>query len=178
MLPDDLNNKSSINIIERQSTFLKLSLASGKTYKVGYVNKKEFFIEELEVTGCAIFEKHPLLIEYQDSLSDLYISSQTDEPDNFIKDLVKLNNDFFCGWRGMQLYFNNQYGYKNVVKDGLGLLYKGPSIFIKELSDLLDKYQIKYKVQNYNVNKDYKYKVLLLGNSFVIAEEFTFELVD
>ena len=58
---NELSNQTSATIVERQSTFVRFVTRDSIEYKVNYIGKLEYLVEELEFSGVSVTDDHPIL---------------------------------------------------------------------------------------------------------------------
>src|SRR5690349_5520705 len=88
-------------IIQRQTTFLTLrDTMSGEVYRVDYVGKKEWSLDEEQFNGVQILETHPLLEQYNQEWMTIYLAGSATDPYRMIGRIQETLLDHFKSWRG------------------------------------------------------------------------------
>lgn len=163
-------------ICQRQSTFLVFrDMSSDKIIRIDYDDKKEFHIASGEFFGISVLDEHPLLEQYEYTDTLIYISSLVQEPEKIEKDLAIGISQVYGDWRKFDDYANNECSMGELLKGGYGLLYKGPPSGAESVMEILRRYNINYSVPQTSSLSGHKYKVLFLGNNYIIAKEFVFK---
>ena len=83
----------------------------------------------------------------------------------------------YSGWR-RSIYFNNKFGLNRLLAGGSGLLYQGPPSGASAVIEVLNQHDIQFSTPYVGTAKANKYKALLLGKYFVVAENFTAEVIN
>jgi len=165
------NTKGYIDV--RQTTYLKFTNSeSGLKYRIDYKNKIEFYIKPGSFTGFSIVDKHPLLDQHEHTYTILYISTSTIEHEVVDSKLSVVLYEHYQGWRGIKNYCNIGYGVEKILKQGSGLLYEGPPSGAEVIKNVLKEYDISYSTPYEGKPNGEKYKVLFLGKSYVVANDF------
>ena len=171
----NIGKNTSGKIIERQSTFLSfLDDASGICFKISYQNKKGYYLDSKKFSGFQVYDAHPLLDEYEHNNTTIFISSAPSGVDSVYSDISDAINKHYLGWRGIDNYCNTKFGIKNILANGSGLLYDGPPSGAEVLGTILSNHKVSYTTPRLGSENQEKYKVLMLGSYYVIAEGFEF----
>ena len=172
MIPAELDDQTKGKIIERQSTFLRFVTPDFLKYKIDYVKKKEFLIDELSFRGVQVVTVHPLLVHYEQPILDIYISSKAENSSDLAKEFSDMVSTEFGGWRTMHECFNPQCSIESILAGGYGLLYRGPNVLGQKVISKLEKNGIKFSSGLLKVGPIHIPKVLLLGANAIVAEDF------
>ncbi|MBK8787528.1 MAG: hypothetical protein IPN43_13790 [Chitinophagaceae bacterium] len=116
---------------------------------------------------------HPLLWRFNDIQCDLYISGgQPKQIEKIVFDLLQIHNSLFDQYLPFDLQL------LNVLNAGHGLLKKGSKKLLTEFAESLNKNGIKTSIISEIIpnDKTQHLAVLFLGHSYVIAEQFNFEI--
>jgi len=177
MLPNELSNHTSARILERQSTFVRFVTKNSMEYKVSYVEKLEYLIEELEFVGIVVTEEHPILEHYQQNKFDIFLSSKIVDPHEIVGEFAAMVKSEYEGWRSVKECFNSECSLTSLLEGGYGMLYSGPEILAKKVEHALQRNDIKYKSVPHKVQKKPQMKALLMGANIVVAKDFRIEKV-
>ncbi len=172
MIPKELDDQTEGKIIERQSTFIRFVTPQSNQYKIDYIEKKEFLIDELSFCGVRVLSEHPLLEHYKQPTLNIYISSKVEDPSELARGLSAMVNEEYRGWRTVDECFNPQCSIESLLEGGYGLLYSGPSILGQKVITKLEENGIKFSTEIRQFKETHTPKVLLLGNNAIVAEEF------
>ena len=172
MIPTELDDQTKGEIIERQSTFVRFVTSDFLQYKIDYIKKNEFLIDELSFRGVQEVTVHPLLAHYEQPILDISISSKAENPSDLAKEFSDMVNSEFGGWRAVNECFNPQCSIESLLAGGYGLLYRGPNVLGKKIISNLEKNGIKFSSGLLKVRPIHTPKVLLLGANAIVAEDF------
>ena len=160
-----------------QTTYVQLK-ADTQSYKVSFINKKEFNLNKGTVGELQFYEDHPLLIDFNEILESTYIGSKAEDAELVANEIKKAIEEITLGWRPWTTYFvnrNAQYGYSiflNNLMTGSGKILDAPPTITKKVVEVLRKHSIDTNTldsRHYEIKKS---KLLLIGNNYVIAEDF------
>ena len=175
MILDDIQNKT-VQVDNYQATFLTLKIDE-QLFRFDFIGKKEFSLKKGVVGQFYYFEKHPLLIDYNETIVTTYINSKPDHFDRFIDELKNAIEEITEGWRRWTNYLTD----KNInftfdkflgnVKDGSGKLSEAPFTVNQKIVAVCDKHGVLTKSFE-SVLKPNNYKLILVGDNYVIAKDF------
>lgn len=160
-----------------QTTYVQLKV-DGLSYKVSYLNKKEFILKRGTVGELQFYEDHPLLIAFNEILESTYIGSKADDVELVANEVKKAIEEATLGWHHWTIYLvnrNAQYGYQIFISNlmtGSGKILDAPPTITKKVVEVLRKHSIDtstLKSRHYEIRKN---KLLLIGTNYVIAEDF------
>ena len=177
MLPNELSKHTSAKILEKQSTFVRFVTKNSIEFKVNYVEKLEYLIEDLEFVGISVTEEHPILEHYQQNKVDIYLSSKLKNPREIIEVFEAMVESEYKGWRGIKECFNSECSITSLLEGGYGILYSGPEVLAEKVERVLQRNDIKYKLVAHKAKDKPQVRALLLGKNIVVAKEFRFEQV-
>jgi len=165
-----------VTIESYQSTFVILNV-DNRTVKITLNNKKEFWIKNKGNAPLKYFESHPLLLDYNYSFETVYLNSKVDNIDNFIIDFKKAIDDKTQGWRDWKKYIVQENfftfdTFKKNLLDGSGRLIDAPNIITKNIVEVCEKLGVKVKISEPLSSRIPEYKLLMIGNNYIIAKEF------
>ena len=163
-------------IISSQTTYVILKV-NGCELRVNFHNKQEFVLKRKEVGNLDYLVDHPLLKDYNEQSVSIYINSKP-------KDLAKLNIDIQAsidesmqGWRNWKDYVTSKSSrlsietFTNNLLSGSGRIFEGPSSVASKVTEVCEKHNVLTK-SFVSIPKQNQFKLLLIGNNYVIAEEF------
>ena len=131
-----------------------------------------------------ISDDNPLLWYYSDSQSEIYFNGVCNDADKLFIDLYHIHNFLFKGLFNFENTLNQASDFGNLLKSKTGLLANGPNSLMKEYANVLDRNGIGYSIignrtptywdgQNH-IQEVGNAKVLLIGNSYIVADQFIF----
>ena len=123
------------------------------------------FFEEFEV-----LDDHVYLWNINNNLADLYFKGQCSDIMPVIGELFITHSSFVNGLFPLENYLNNKI--VNLLNKGEGLFSKGPVNLIKEHAKVLSGNGYKTSIIEFSTKEKNSYKILIFGDSFVIANDF------
>ncbi|MEQ9440036.1 MAG: hypothetical protein RIG62_13355 [Cyclobacteriaceae bacterium] len=135
-----------------------------------------------------LLEDHPLLWRFDDIQSELYFSQSTDRPYELISSILETHQKIVSNWYSLNEFIN--YGHLSFIdlcKSSNALFAKGPKKILSEYASILDAFNMrpnlfgdhnpKRWVDKKWVDETETLQILIIGKTFVIAENFDFERV-
>lgn len=177
MTIEELRNKI-VEIGITQTTFVQLKV-DGKSYKVNFLNKKEFNLKKGTTGKLQFYEEHPLLIDFNEILESTYVSSKAENVELVADEVKKAIDEVTLGWHPWTSYLvnrNAQNGYQIFMDNlmtGSGKILEAPPTITKKVVEVLNKHSINTNTLDSRPYEVEKSKVLLIDNNYVIAESFT-----
>ena len=165
-----------VEIESFQTTYVILK-AEGVAVRINFYDKKEFRLNKGTTERLQYFEKHPLLVNYNERFATTYINSK---PKDFMKlseNIQSAINELTLGWRSWTDYVTNKAinftldTFENNLKNGNGKLIEAPLSITKKVVAICE--QQKVLTKTFQIDLEAKsYKLITIGNDFVIAKEF------
>jgi hypothetical protein len=129
------------------------------------------YIEDID-----IFNDHVLLWEYHHNHCELYFREMPKKSrNNLIVDLFKKHKEITEGWVEFEIFLNEWS--KWMYDSEQGLLASGPDLLIQEYNTVLQKHGVKTSIIPSKKQTE-ECSVMIFGQSYVIASQFRFELVE
>jgi len=173
----DLQNEPVL-IENYQSTFLILK-HEHKIYRFDLIDKKEFSLKKGTSGQLSYFHEHPLLIDHNENVIMTYINSKPIFLESFVEDIKSAIDKICHGWRDWTNYVTDKrinFSYETFIENvnsGSGRLLEAPYSITQDVIDVCKKHNVATKTFNNELQK-YDYKLVTIGNNFVIAKEFRF----
>nr|WP_263326956.1 hypothetical protein [Neobacillus sp. Marseille-Q6967] len=123
------------------------------------------FFEDFEV-----LDDHVYLWNYDNNLAELNFKGQCNDIKPVIADLFITHSNFVNGLIPLENYLN--YNIVDLLNQGEGLFSKGPVMLIKEHDKVLSAHGYKTSTIEFSKREKVSYKILIFGDSFVIANDF------
>lgn len=161
-------------IIHRQTTYLDLRAWTGRTCRVHFRDKVEFAFRELDYPSVVLVDNHPLLMDYTQPSCVLYIAGERSERSGVVAQIAQAIHDATQGWRALADYTHHAHA-DSLVRDGYGLFMNGPRHICEVVAGVLEAADLRCSILG-RATETSENRVLLLGESYVIAREFAFEL--
>lgn len=170
---EDLNNKN-VGIKDFNSTYLTLEFGK-ELIRFDFTEKKEAFIKQKNNGVLRVYNKHPLLLNYNENNLEVYINSSPKNVESFIEDVENTINKFLKGWRSWKNYIEESTGinyevFTQNVKNGRGKFLKAPFSIVDEIEKVCEKHNV--KIKSFGDKKIYENKLIMVNNQFVIAKDF------
>lgn len=131
-----------------------------------------------------LYEEHPLLWSHNQMQVSLYFSQPTNRPHELLTDITALHNRKTANWIRLEKYLNSGLTAIELCKSNSGLFARGPINLLEEYKSVLEVFSMhatilnghnpKRWVNGYQVDETEILKVLVIGNSYIIAESFDF----
>jgi hypothetical protein len=131
-----------------------------------------------------ILDTHPLLFDYKEQHGSLYYSGHCTEHYKLFADLFAAHLNICGTFIPFTQYLNNGKDFISVLKATSALLAKGPRNVLQQYGHCLQQYNLTYNLMGSSLPKHWdgeKYveatpdiKLLLLGESYFVGEDFVF----
>jgi hypothetical protein len=149
----------------------------------GYIKSKIIFESG---SSIQLLNNHPLLWEFTDTQCDLYFTGQCQSPEKLFYSLYKVHKELFGNYRSFDISFGESsfqpFQFTN------GLLTSGPKMLMEKYGACLKENGMDFNITNerppqywngFEYSSEIKdLKVFLIGETYVIAEEFSFKLLN
>ena len=125
-----------------------------------------------------IYSDHFLLYEFLDSYVELYYNSKAIDSERLFIELYTKHEALFGKWIDFESYIYVPKGYSMLCSAQNGLFARGPKTILKEYEKCLISNGIKTTYIG-EIESEYKMlKLLILGDSYFIGENFEFKRID
>jgi hypothetical protein len=171
----EIKNKT-VQVDNYQATFLTLKI-DDQLFHFDLIDKKEFNLKKGTRGKFSIYEKHPLLIDYNENIVTTYINSKPDNFDNFVADFESAINEITEGWRSWTNYVTDRNinftvnNFLSNVKAGTGKLMEAPFSITQKVIKVCKKHNVAIKTFG-NESKQDNFKLIFIADNYVIAKEF------
>ena len=156
----------------RQTTFWDF-IDAQRVSRVHFKGKKEFHAAEDEVPSVDVISEHPLLIDYIEAHTSIYLADASSDASAILGDIQDALNEATSGWRDAGGYLNTSASCA-VLTSGYGKLFEGPESLGKLVSAVLSKAQLDHTVLPGRAAQG-PMKVLVAGGNWIVAEDFRSE---
>ncbi len=161
------------HIRQRQTTYWDIENSLGERYRIHFQNKKEFVFAGSTYEEALLLNQHPVLQNYKQPIQTIMISARAPNPAEVTRKLDDEVRAQTKGWRSLIEYANMDT--TELLRGGHGVLMHAPESVCAALLPLLDTLGAKpYYGPGGSTVRGANKCVLLLGQSFVIAEAFSF----
>ena len=156
----------------RQTTFWDF-IDAQRVSRVHFKGKQEFHAAEDEVPSFEVVTEHPLLIDYVEAYTSIYLAAASPHAPGILGDIEDALNAATSGWRDSGGYLNTAAS-RAVLTSGYGKLFEGPESLGKLVSAVLSKAQLNHTVLPGRAARG-SMKVLVAGSNWIVAEDFRSE---
>ena len=120
----------SLLISHRQTSFWDFS-SSTETVRVHFLQKQEQSFASPECDDFRVVSEHPVLLDYLDAWSDVYLASAASQPEAVLEHLAAEIALIVSPWRSSESYFNDLVDPQDLLRDGSGLLIRAPQTIVE-----------------------------------------------
>jgi hypothetical protein len=131
-----------------------------------------------------IKDDHPLLWEFTDTQCQLYFTGECKEPAKLFYDLYATHKRLFGRHQCFDIFFGEETPYFKPFQYSNGLLTQGSKKLMEKYADCLKQNELDFSIIGERpakywdgeqfIEEDANLKVLFLGDTYVIAKEFSF----
>ncbi len=151
-------------------------------WEVQIKDLKDYYIRYQWESNIDILDSHPLLLEYQENNMSLYYSNRASNPDKLFSDIYVYNTRLLNQIRPNNLnkYINNGDLF-GVCNNSSGLFARGPETIISEYQRILNENNVSNNIlssDDSDIFVSENATILILGDSYIIAKDFTFNKVN
>ena len=132
-----------------------------------------------------IVNNHPLLLLYTDRWQSLYFKGPATDVKALMADIFTAQLEVFDSLYNLTNFLNSERNVEALLRAPSALLAKGPRTIIDKYASCLQAHNLPYSIVDgwqptywnggQNVDTVEKLKLLLMGDTYVVAEEFLFE---
>ncbi|KRF20201.1 hypothetical protein ASG93_31320 [Paenibacillus sp. Soil787] len=176
--PSHISEKNE-NLIITFDVFLYGTEKLIQSWKVTCKNFENYKLVNEFIGDIDIFQDHVLLWEYTELHTALFYNGKANNKYELIGELLSKHLEITKGWIDYNYYLNKSLEWKSLdwlFSGDSGLVASGPSILLNEYKNILEKFGLKTSIIP-NKRQQTKYEVITFNSSYVIAEEFIFELI-
>lgn len=166
-------------VIKRQTTYWDVQLLTGSEnslWRISFSKRAERRVSDSTFTFVSFTNKHPILINYQENWSEIYVSNPCPNPNKIIEFIDHFVSQQTLGYRSANEYLNNVA--VNVLSSGYGLLITAPNSIIAGVASYLQKESIVFMVLACNRVQHPEQFALLLGDEYIIASKIVVNEID
>lgn len=173
-LIETINRDSSGVITRKQTTYVDLVTDSG-SYRIHYHGKREFQFVDDSFSKVIVFTAHPLLLDYIEPMMPVHLVSHVEDKAKFRELLDEACEEVFSGWRSVDRYLNMPLD--EFLEKPYGLLMTAPGSFAKLVAERAESFLDVRLIVHKGYMKDGHPKALVIDDNFVVADEFTAEVL-
>jgi hypothetical protein len=160
-------------ISHRQTTYWDFS-GSKETLRVHFLQKQEQSFVSPECEDFRVVSEHPVLLDYSEAWSYVYLASAASQPERVLEDLAAEIASIVAPWRSSEGYFNDMVDPVDLLRDGSGLLLSAPQTIVERACAVLDGAEVRYSVLPGQSPRQ-AMQALIAGQNFVVAGQFSAE---
>jgi hypothetical protein len=157
-------------IRRRQSTFWDFE-STERTLRVHFIGKLEHHFVSNHAEHLEITEEHPVLINYRNPWTEIYVSSKALNPGKLSVELLHSIQVVLGVWRSPSEYFNREVKLRVLLEGGLGLLFVGPEPLAAKVQEVLQESEVRFTALP-SKRSEQQVKALVAGKNFVVANDF------
>ena len=96
-----------------------------------FLQKQEQSFASPECDDFRVVSEHPVLLDYLDAWSDVYLASAASQPEAVLEHLAAEIALIVSPWRSSESYFNDLVDPQDLLRDGSGLLIRAPQTIVE-----------------------------------------------
>lgn len=133
-------------------------------------------------------DDHPLLWDYNDLQASLYFSNSPADRYKLYWDLNYITKSLYESYGGLDKFLNTEVEFAKLMTSTYGLLANGPKQLLTEYAKCLEKHDMKYSIISEREPSFWNGQrmvygritpsILLIGESYIIANEFNVEKIN
>lgn len=146
-------------------------------WKISALNvEKEFFVRNW-TERMELFTSHPLLNDFQEDYAELYYRGKTENSEKLFIDLFRLFSE--GNWKDIKFGegINAPDGFLNLCNQETGLFARGSQSRLHAYASILQDNHIETNILTCKTNEEKHPKLLTLGDSYFIAQDFIFQRI-
>jgi hypothetical protein len=181
MLAAFIEKYPTAKIVLTQTTYMHLEVEDS-LFKVSFKDKADFQLKRGAYGTLAHYTSHPLLLNYNEARTTLYINSQPDNPQALLEDIETAINAAFSGWSDWRsVFFGNRKAeavalVRQNIAHGRGILLDyAPVSIIRAVIAACEKHGVATRFfgsQNWSPSPRGTFSILFVGSCYVIARDF------
>ena len=157
-------------ISHRQTSYWDFS-GPEETVRVHFLQKQEQSFVSPDCDSFRVVSEHPVLLDYQEAWTSVYLASAAIRPDAVLEDLAAAISSLVAPWRSSESYFNDLVDPLELLRDGSGLLIRAPQSIADRVTAVLDAAGVRYSSIPSQLSQA-PMQALIAGVNFVVARQF------
>lgn len=160
---------------------------TSQTWRVTTTGYKECRVKFGSADFIEITDDAPVLWQFTDFHGELFFTGKIKEPEKLFVDLYRTHKKLFDDYRPFDLSFDGNSLFVANTMYSNGQICKGPRMMLEQYGQCLERNGLKFSIVGkwrwvppFDATSESlanRLKALLLGDSFVIAEDFNFQLL-
>jgi hypothetical protein len=181
MLVAFIEKYPTAKIVYTQTTYMHLEVEDG-LFKVSFKDKADFQLKRGAHGTLAHYTSHPLLLNYNEARTTLYINSRPENPQALLEDIETAIDAVFSGWSDWRsvLFGNRKADAVALVRQNIAhgrgiLLDYAPASIIRAVTAACEKHGVATRFfgsQNWSPSPRETFSILFVGSYYVIARDF------
>ncbi|MES2731475.1 MAG: hypothetical protein V4714_06990 [Bacteroidota bacterium] len=166
-----------ITIEKIQTTYLVIHHGL-QTVRIDLDDKREFALKVNTVGLVECIDNHPLLLNHNEAWITIYLNSKPENSPVLFQEIKAAIEAITGGWRNWTDYVTDPGinftldTFKGNLENGSGKLLEAPETIAQRVVAVCDKHQVATKCFD-SSKKPIAYRLLLVGQAYVIAKKFT-----
>jgi hypothetical protein len=131
--------------------------------------------------ALALLDEHPLLLPQTAPTTELYVRDAPEDVAHLLLDLKRAHDEVTAGWLPFDDFLNRGYaaiGSRPATAGGMGLLARGPRPLLDAYAEVAGRHGMGPRLVGGRDPEPTPLHVLLLGDSWWVAEAFSAERTD
>ena len=193
---DDFEENGGVHITgtDWYADDLKIELAinpgdsnQNQLWEIQIEGVREDLIKSEFANKLQLLDEHPLLWTYNQVETELYFSNRTEKPHELFVSIYEIHIRETRRWMELTKFINSKVSLIELCKSNSGQFARGPIKLMEKYGEELDKHKMspsfygrhnpKRWTDNQWVEETEPLKVLIVGQSYVVAEKFDFKRV-
>lgn len=180
MIDNLIRTDATATVAVAQTTFVVLTMPQAR-FRIDFVEKAEVHLKPGMRGKISRFLEHPLLLNYNSPLVEVYINSRPSDPAGLFAEIHRRIEDVFQGWRNWRCVLSGRGSagenqLRQNLLDGSGLLLPGaPTVVAQAIIEACTEYEASTYVRGDITNTlpvISPMHLLLVGEGYVIAKDF------
>jgi len=164
-------------IVKTQTTYLDAICSfqfkpSPQNLRIHFRGKREFLLGKDKFTRLQLFDEHPLLIDYNEPIVRVHLASAVSDKQKFREELEFAAKQVFKDYRSLERYLLMPLD--KFLEKSYGILVSAPKTFADAVIEAGERSEVKL-VPHEGYDQKGKWRILFLGNWYVIADDFRVE---
>lgn len=156
--------------------FQSESLSPQEKFRVHFRGKRNFSLGRGKFFSFRLFEKHPLLLRYEEPIVLVHLASLVSDRQKFREELNLVANRFYRSWQSVEDFCSPPSDW--TLEKPYGILMEAPLSYAQAVVEAAEGIGVDLFIRNYHKARNENMpRVLVLDEWIVVADEFRVERV-